>query len=155
MATPNETMSINRVIILGRLTREPELRTTPNGLSVASISIANNRKYKGKDGEVEEVTFVDVTAFGNQAKYAGEHLTKGRRVLVEGRLKTDQWEKDGRKHSKLSVIAESVTGLDQPQREASDTPRERPTYDPPRETQPRRQPVQQEIPTSPDDDIPF
>ncbi len=100
--------SYNKVILLGNLTRDPELRSTPKGSYVTQLSLAVNRSYQGPDGnKVEETTFVDVDAFGKQAEVLCKYLTKGRPVLVEGRLKLNQWEKDGEKRSRLSVVLES------------------------------------------------
>lgn len=101
--------SLNRVFLMGNLTRDPELKYTQSGLAVCDFGLAVNRKYKTGGGEDrEEVLFVDVSAFGKQAETASEYLRKGRGVLVEGRLKLDQWEKDGQKRSKHTVVADRV-----------------------------------------------
>jgi len=107
--------SFNKVILAGNLTRDPELRYTPKGTAVARLGIACNRKWKSETGELkEEVTFVDVDAFGKQAETIGQYLKKGRPILIEGRLKLDQWEdkQSGQKKSKLGVVLESFQFLD-------------------------------------------
>src|SRR5678816_4951609 len=85
--------SFNKVILAGNLTRDPELRYTPKGTAVAKIGLAMNRQWKDETGQQkEEVTFVDVDAFGRQAEVISQYLKKGRPILVEGRLKLDQWD---------------------------------------------------------------
>jgi single-strand DNA-binding protein len=101
--------SFNRVILLGNLTRDPELRYTQSGLAVTDIGLAVNDKRKNQSGEwIEETTFVDITLWGRTAEIAGEYLSKGSPALFEGRLKLDTWEKDGQKHSKLKVVGERL-----------------------------------------------
>lgn len=104
----------NRVILIGNLTREPELRYTPNNTAVCDIGLAVNRNYQDGSGEwQEEVAFVDVTVWGRQAENASQYLDKGSRVFIEGRLSFDQWENDaGEQRSKLSVTAEKMEFLD-------------------------------------------
>ncbi len=107
--------SFNRVILAGNLTRDPELRYMPKGTAVAKIGLAVNRSWKTETGETrEEVTFVDVEAFGRQAEVISQYMKKGRPLLVEGRLKLDQWEDKTthQKQSKLKVVLESFTFLD-------------------------------------------
>lgn len=101
--------SFNKVILLGRLTRDPELRVTPNGNNICKLSIAVSRKYKLADGSMkEEVTFIDVDAFGRQAEVITKFFSKGKPIFIEGRLKLDQWETQaGEKRSKLSVVLEN------------------------------------------------
>lgn len=101
--------SHNSVTLMGNLTRDPELRHTPSGMAVASFGLALNRQTKGG----EEVTFVDVTVWDKQAETAAKFLTKGRLVLIEGRLKQEKWEdkSGGGNRSKLVVVAERVTFL--------------------------------------------
>ena len=102
----------NRVILVGNLTKDPEIRYIPSGTAVGDFSMAINRKYKGSDGSMQEETcFVDITVWGRQAETCGEYLHKGSSVLVEGRLKLDRWEKDGQKHSRLSVVADRTQFL--------------------------------------------
>jgi single-strand DNA-binding protein len=101
--------SHNRVILLGNLTRDIELRHTPSGLAVTDMGIAVNDKRKNAAGEwVEEVTFVEITLWGRTAEVANEYLKKGSQVFVEGRLKLDSWEADGQKKYKLRVIGEKM-----------------------------------------------
>src|SRR5215470_12252515 len=101
--------SFNRVILLGNLTRDVEVRYLQSGTAVADIGMAVNDRRKGQNGEwIEETTFVDVTLWGRTAEVAGEYLSKGSPLLVEGRLKYDTWEKDGQKRSKLSVVCERM-----------------------------------------------
>jgi single-strand DNA-binding protein len=97
--------SFNKVILMGNLTRDPELRVTAGGVSICKIGLAVNRVYSTKDGERrEEVTYVDIDAFGKQAEVINKYMRKGRPLFVEGRLKFDQWESEGQKRSKLGVI---------------------------------------------------
>lgn len=104
--------SFNQVTLMGNLTRDPELRQIPSGQSVCSFSLALNRSYKGSDGEWQEVTdYVDVVAWGPLGERVAQYVTKGRPVLVSGRLQSRSWEQDGQKRSKLEVIAGDVTFL--------------------------------------------
>ena len=104
--------SYNRVILVGNLTRDIDLRYTPSGLAVTDIGMAINDRRKSQSGEwVEETTFVDVTLWGRTAEVASEYLSKGSSVLVEGRLKLDTWETDGQKRSKLKVVGERMQML--------------------------------------------
>src|SRR5437773_4856737 len=103
--------SYNRVILMGNLTRDPELRYIPSGTAVSDIGLAVNDRFKRGDQWVEEVTFVDVTMWGRTAEIANEYLSKGSPVLIEGRLKLHTWEKDGQKHSKLKVVGERLQML--------------------------------------------
>lgn len=102
--------SFNKVILMGNLTRDPESRVTPGGLTICKLSIAVNRVYSTQDGErKEEVTFVDCDAFGRQAETIAKFMTKGRGIMIEGRLRLDQWEdqQSGQKRSKLGVVVEN------------------------------------------------
>jgi single-strand DNA-binding protein len=105
---------LNRVFLMGNLTRNPELRYTPSGAPVAEFGLAVNRVFKGQDGSTkEETTFVELTAWGRTAELANQYLSKGRRVLIEGRLKYDQWtSSDGQRRSKLSVVVENLHFVD-------------------------------------------
>lgn len=104
--------SFNKVILMGNLTRDPEVRYTPGGTAVSEIGLAVNDRRKDAKGDwVDEVTFVDITLWGRQAEIAGEYLNKGSQILVEGRLKLDSWEKDGQKRSKLRVVGENMRML--------------------------------------------
>jgi single-strand DNA-binding protein len=103
----------NKVIIVGNLTRDLELRYTPTGTAVGSCGIASTRKFKSGDQQKEEVLFVDITFFGRTAEIANQYLRKGSKVLVEGRLKLDSWtDQNGAKRSKHSVVVENMTMLD-------------------------------------------
>jgi single-strand DNA-binding protein len=109
--------SFNKVILLGNLTRDPEVRYTPKGTAVADLGLAVNRNYTAENGEKrEEVTFVDVTFWGRTAEVAGEYLKKGRPVFVEGRLQLDSWDdkQSGQKRTKLKVIGETMQMLGSP-----------------------------------------
>jgi len=105
--------SFNKVILMGNLTRDPEVRYTPNQTAVADIGLAVNHVWfdKASNQKKEETSFVDVTLWGRQAEVAGEYLSKGRSVLIEGRLKLDQWDdrESGKKRSKLKVVCENMT----------------------------------------------
>ena len=103
--------SFNKVILLGNLTRDPEVRYTPKGSAVCDLGVAVNRVYTTDSGEKrEEATFVDVTFWGRTAEVAGEYLKKGRPIFIEGRLQLDSWEdkQSGQKRSKLKVIGETM-----------------------------------------------
>ena len=101
--------SFNRVILMGNLTRDVELKHTKNGTAVADVGLAVNDRRKTQDGEtVEETIFVDVTFWGRTAEVAAEYLSKGSPVFIEGRLKLDTWETDGQKRSKLRVVGERM-----------------------------------------------
>jgi single-strand DNA-binding protein len=119
--------SFNQVTLLGNLTRDVELRQLQSGTAVCELSMAINEKYK-KDGEwIEDVCFVEVTCWGRTAEVAAEYLAKGAPVLIAGRLKYEQWEKDGQKRSKLKVVAEKLQMLGGKQRsEDSQERQERP-----------------------------
>ena len=104
--------SFNQVTLMGNLTRDPELRSTPSGQSVCSFSLALNRSYKGADGNWQEATdYVDVVAWGPLGERVAQYLTKGRPALVSGRLQSSSWEKDGQKRTKVEVVAQDVTFL--------------------------------------------
>jgi single-strand DNA-binding protein len=105
--------SVNQVILMGNLTRDPELRQIPSGQSVCSFSLALNRAYKDQSGAWQEATdFIDVTAWGPLGERVSQYVTKGRRVLVQGRLQSRSWEQEGQKRSKVEVLASDVTFLD-------------------------------------------
>jgi len=109
--------SFNKVILLGNLTRDPEVRYTPKGTAVTDLGLAVNRTYTADNGEKrEEVTFVDVTFWGRTAEVAGEYLKKGRPVFVEGRLQLDSWDdkQSGQKRTKLKVVGENMQMLGAP-----------------------------------------
>ena len=103
--------SFNRVILVGNLTRDPEIRYIPSGTAVSEIGLAVNDRVKKNNEWVDEATFVDVTLWGRDAEVVNEYLTKGSQILIEGRLKLDTWEKDGQKRSKLKVVCEKMRML--------------------------------------------
>ena len=104
--------SYNRVVLVGNLTRDVEVKYLPSQMAVADIGLAVNDRRKSASGEwVDEATFVDITLWGRTAEVAGEYLTKGSPVLIEGRLKLDSWEQDGQKRSKLKVVGERMQML--------------------------------------------
>ena len=105
----------NKVMLMGNLTRDPEVRYTPSGMAVSDLGLAVNRSFKGSDGQAKEETcFVRVTVWARQAENCAQYLKKGSPVFVEGRLKYDEWEKDGQKQSRLSVVGERVQFLGAP-----------------------------------------
>ena len=108
---------LNKVMLIGNMTRDPELRTIPSGQTVASFGVATNRSWNDAAGELQKVTeFTDVVAWGKLAEVAGQILKKGRRVWIEGRLQTRNWEgQDGVKRYKTEVIASDLIVLDKPQ----------------------------------------
>ena len=100
--------SYNRVVLLGNLTRDIELRYIGNGTAVTDIGLAVNDRVKRNDQWVDETTFVDITLWGRTAEVANEYLSKGSSILIEGRLKMESWEKDGQKRTKLKVVGERM-----------------------------------------------
>ncbi|MCU0771092.1 MAG: single-stranded DNA-binding protein [Verrucomicrobia bacterium] len=106
--------NFNKVILMGNLTRDPELRYTPKGTAIARLGVAINRRWTSEGGEQrEETTFVDVDAFGKQAETLGQYMKKGRPIFIEGRLRLDSWEdkQTGAKRSKLGVVLETFQFL--------------------------------------------
>lgn len=151
--------SFNKVIIAGNLTRDPELRYTPKGSAVAGFSLAVNRTWKTESGETkEEVSFIEVEAWGRQGEVIAQYMRKGRPLLVEGRLKQDTWEdKDThKKQSKLKVVLESFSFIDSKGQEggaaSSDAPR-RPA--PAKPAAPGAPPAEGAENGAEDDDVPF
>ncbi|MGA2193323.1 MAG: single-stranded DNA-binding protein [Nitrospirota bacterium] len=117
--------SFNKVILMGNLTRDPELRYNPNGTAVANFSIALSRKYKQGEEFREEVSYIDIVVFGKQAENCGQYLGKGSGVLVEGRLQQRRWETDdGQKRSKVEVVAVSVQFMPRGQQGAAGSTKE-------------------------------
>lgn len=106
--------NLNKVMLIGRLTRDPETRHLPSGQSVTTFGLAVNRTYRKKDSDekVEETTFIDVDAWGQTGEVFARYMKKGRQAYIEGRLKLDSWEKDGQKQSKLKVVMEEFQFLD-------------------------------------------
>lgn len=154
--------NFNKVLLMGNLTRDPELRYTPKGVAIAKLGLAVNRSWRTETGESkEEVTFIDVDAFGRQAEVIGQYLKKGRPIFIEGRLRLDQWDdkQTGQKRSKLGVILEGFQFLDSGNRaEAPGEPPRRPAAaaspsapaaaEPPAPAGPDNPPIE-------DDDVPF
>ncbi len=148
--------SMNKVFLMGHLTRDPEVRYIPSGAAVADMRLAVNRRYKTQQGEdKEETCFVNVSAWGRTAETCGQYLSKGSQVLVEGRLRYDEWEKEGQKQSRLSVVAERVQFMDSPRRaqygDAPDTEGAKASAD--RPSGPARE--EPSDPAGDDDDLPF
>lgn len=149
--------NFNKVILAGNLTRDPELRYTPKGTAIARIGLAINRRFAGEDGQPrEETTFVDVDAFGKQAETIGQYLRKGRPILIEGRLRLDQWDdkQTGQKRSKLGVVMESFQFLDSKGGDgggAPSAPAPRPSRAPAAQSS---EPSYSDAPPQ-DDDVPF
>ena len=110
--------SVNRVFLMGNLTRDPALRKTPSGTAVSDLGLAVSEKYRNKSGEMVETTcFADIVVWGRQAEACGQYLAKGAPVMVEGRLQLDQWQTDsGEKRSRLRVRADRVQFLARPNR---------------------------------------
>jgi len=103
--------SLNKVMLIGNLTRDPEIKYTPKGTAIADIGLAVNRNYTTESGEKrEEVTFIDVTLWGRTAEIVGEYCKKGRPIFIEGRLQLDTWDdkQTGQKRSKLKVVADNI-----------------------------------------------
>ena len=107
--------SMNKVFLIGNLTRDPELKHLPSGTAVADLRMAVSRKFRTQTGEMkEDVCYVNVTAWGRQAETCDEYLSKGSPLLVEGRLQFEEWEKEGQRQSRLSVVAERTQFLGSP-----------------------------------------
>ncbi|MCX7988040.1 MAG: single-stranded DNA-binding protein [Thermodesulfovibrio sp.] len=109
----------NRIILIGNLTRDPEIRYTPSGVAVATVPIAVNSRYRQGDEMKEETLFIDAVVFGKQAEVCTQYLNKGRTVLVEGRLRERRWEYEGQKKSKFEIIASNIRFLSR--KEATET----------------------------------
>lgn len=150
--------NFNKVILVGNLTRDPELRYTPKGMAIAKLGVAINRSWTSDTGEKkEETTFVDVDVFGRTAENVGQYLRKGSSLLVEGRLRLDTWEdkQTNQKRSKLGVVAEFVQFLGSPRGAGGDgVPAATPA--PARPAPPPAAPAAEpEVPPQEDDDVPF
>ena len=154
--------SFNKVILVGNLTRDPELRYTPKGMAIAKIGVAVNRVWTNEAGEKkEEVTFVDVDVFGRTAENVGQYMRKGRPILIEGRLRLDQWDdkQTGQKKSRLGVVAETVQFLGSPAGEGNSSaprpPRPAPSApSAPSAPTPPPEPAEGDVPPE-GDDVPF
>lgn len=116
--------SYNRVILLGNLTRDPELSYTPSSTPICKFGLATNRKWRDQSGEMrEETCFVDCTAFGRRAETLNQYMRKGRPLLVEGRLQFSQWtNQEGQKRSKLEVVVDNFTFMGGPRADQGDQP---------------------------------
>jgi len=154
--------SLNKVLLMGNLTRDPEVKYTPKGTAVCDLGLAINDSYKAQDGTIKEtVTFVDVEVWGRTAENCKEYLTKGRPVFVEGQLKLDQWEQEGQKKSKLKVRADRVQFLGGgPGRTGGGGGEQRPPSSSPTDTgrtaaRPASTVSEDRPPPPDDDDIPF
>lgn len=151
--------SFNKVILAGNLTRDPELRYTPKGTAVAKIGLAVNRTWTGEDGQKkEEVSFIDVEAWGRQGEVIAQYMKKGRPLLIEGRLKLDTWEDKNtkQKQSKLKVVLESFSFIDSNRGDAGGeggAPAPRPAR-PAASNAPAAEPVEGDGPPE-SDDVPF
>ena len=158
----------NKVILIGNLTRDPELRYTPKGTAVAKIGLAVNRVWRDEAGNnKEEVTFVDVDAWGKQAETISQYLKKGRPILVEGRLKLDQWDdkQTNQKRSRLGVVLEAFQFLDSGQAreggggggysDAPDASRQQARPAPSRPAAAAPPPPSDDMPPDAEDDVPF
>ena len=146
-------MSYCKVIIIGNLTREPELRVTPGGTQIAQFAVAINRKWKDANGQPkDEVSFVDIEAWGKTAENIAKYFHKGDPIFVDGRLKQDSWEvkTSGQKRTRLKVIAEQFQFQGGKRNGGESDPDQTPP--PPRHTPPPRQAEQQ---TNLDEDVPF
>ena len=123
-------MYLNSAMVYGNLTRDPEMKALPSGQSVTSMSLATNRTYKDKDGkQQEEVEYHNVVVWGKQAESCAKYLTKGSGVLVEGRLQTRNWEKDGVKQYRTEIVAERVQfGVKNTKTETASSPSVLPDY---------------------------
>jgi single-strand DNA-binding protein len=151
--------SFNKVIVAGNLTRDPELRYTPKGTAVAKIGLAVNRTWKSETGEMkEEVSFIDVEAWGRQAEVISQYMRKGRPLLIEGRLKMDTWEDKNthQKQSKLKVVLESFSFIDSNRAEGTAPPSGEAPRRPPSPAAPGPKPAspENEAPVE-EDDVPF
>lgn len=111
-------MSLNSVNIMGNLTRDPEMKYIPSGKAVCSLSIANNRVYTKNGEKVTEVSYFDVEVWGLAAENCAKYLTKGAGIIVEGRLRQDRWEKDGKTQSRVRITANAVHFLPKKQNDA-------------------------------------
>ncbi|MCB4753541.1 MAG: single-stranded DNA-binding protein [Sulfurovum sp.] len=155
----------NKIILAGNLTRDIEVRYTQGGAAIGSTAIATTRKFKSQTGEQkEEVLFVDITFFGRTAEIANQYLRKGSKILVDGRLKLDQWTaQDGSKRSKHSVTVENMTMLgskNDNEQGGYDSPAQQQTYDAPTQPTPQATPQQESTSSIPEidineDEIPF
>ena len=149
--------SFNKVILMGNLTRDPELRYTPKGTAIAKIGLAVNRVWTNDAGEKkEDVTFVDVEVWGRTAENVGQYMRKGRPIMIEGRLKLDQWDdkQTGQKKSRLGVVAETVQFLGSAPGAGEGGAPAAPRTPRPAPSAPAGEPVEGDAPPE-SDDVPF
>ena len=143
--------SLNQVTLIGNCTRDPELKVLQSGMSVCEVGIAVNEKYKSGNEWKEDVCFIDITFFGRTAEIANEYLAKGEPVCIVGKLKLSQWEKDGQKRSKHSVVADKMQLLSSrnapPDESSQQETRQRPA--------PKAKPQQPATVPPADEDVPF
>lgn len=104
--------NLNKVLLVGRLTRDPELKHTGSGTAICSFGLAVNEKYKSEDEWKEKVHFIDITVWGKQGENVAQYLKKGSQALIDGKLNYQTWEAQGEKKSKLEVVANNVQFLD-------------------------------------------
>ena len=159
--------SYNKVLLMGNLTRDPEVRYTPKGTAIANIGLAVNRRWTTDAGEQkEDVTFVDVEVWGRQAETVGQYLSKGKPIFVEGRLKLDSWEdkESGQKKSKMKVVCEHFQFIGAPSGGRGELKEQAPSDEAPARpasrggrpaTAPARDAGEPEPPAAEDDNIPF
>ncbi len=143
----------NKVILMGNLTRDPEMRMTPGGMAICKLGLAVNRVFTTKEGEKrEETTYVDCDSFGRQAETISKYMTKGQSILIEGRLKLDQWEsKEGEKRSKLTVVVENFQFTGGKAEGGSGGGSSYEDNSPPRRSTGQQPPPEQDV----DEDVPF
>ena|SRR5437867_2117824 len=150
--------SFNRVILMGNLTRDPELRYTPKGTAIAKLGLAVNRVWRTETGETrEEVTFVDIDSFGKQAETIAQYLKKGNPLLMEGRLKLDQWEDKNthQKQSKLKIVLESFKFVGAPRTDGATDASRKPAAAAPAPAAETAPPIEPEAAPPEEDDVPF
>jgi single-strand DNA-binding protein len=150
--------NVNKVFLIGHLTRDPEIRHTPKGTAIAEFGLAINRNYTNDQGEkCEDVTFVDITVWGKTAEIAGKYLSKGRQVYLEGRLQFSTWDdkQTGQKRSKLRVVGETIEFLGDPSGGTSQQPPERNRQESPISSAPPQAPDQPKPDNNYEIDEPF
>ncbi len=153
--------NLNRVMLIGNLTRDPEIKYTAKGTAIAQLGLAVNRTWNNEGGEKQEdTTFVDVELFGRVAEIAGEYLKKGRPVYIEGRLKLDSWDdkQSGQKRSKMKVVGEQLQllgGREESSGGGQRTQQEQRAAQRPQSRPPARPPVDPDLDAEDDSDIPF
>ena len=150
--------NFNKVILAGNLTRDPELRYTPKGMAIAKLGMAINRNWTSESGEKkEEVTFVDLDAFGKQAETLAQYMKKGSPILIEGRLRLDQWDdkQTGQKRSRLGIVVEGFQFLGGPRTEGVGGPSAAAPRPKPAATPAETSGAPESDGPPPDDDVPF